>query len=411
MFRIPFSEFLTVILPSIANQSSFLCTGRPLRCLSSNKTRLFGRLDDRDLGRKQANFSLEQSAYFRTVDRSLSWQLRFDINIIHQTKANEKLRMRSSSSQRRSRSSRNIDDHLTTSTSSAIGNQTNNIEEPVFYTGPPRIQLSSSPRPTTRTTRPSSTSQQTTRSIPSYGSRVHSFQLEGYTAVTTGEAPFMRVGPRPNAASYADQLDPSDPQDLLSSMGIERMMNAATSASTAQFYNGSTTGHTLMLHQQAQQQRRANTGQGGPSPLRNKIVYELECCYCQTHICGRAMRAILLADTKVELYSTDIPPCRLRLLDDDRMTQGCNCRIRDTACGTCGNVLGYHVSQPCERCLEARNNGHFWMFYSDTVVPSERADPSGNGKPLYWGALGQASDLLDVGGVSKNTKPYECFCR
>lgn len=76
-----------------------------------------------------------------------------------------------------------------------------------------------------------------------------------------------------------------------------------------------------------------------------------------------------------------------------------------------GNVMGYHVSQPCEKCLEARNNGHFWMFYSDTVIPRERPDPTGNGKPLYWGSLTQAGDLLDVAGVSRNTKPYECFCR
>jgi hypothetical protein len=80
--------------------------------------------------------------------------------------------------------------------------------------------------------------------------------------------------------------------------------------------------------------RNANNSSVSNSPLRNKIVYNLHCAYCQTHICGRAMRAILLADTKVELYSTDIPPSRLRLLDDDRMTQGCNCRIRDTACQT-----------------------------------------------------------------------------
>lgn len=80
--------------------------------------------------------------------------------------------------------------------------------------------------------------------------------------------------------------------------------------------------------------RSTNNSAASNSPLRNKIVYNLHCAYCETHICGRAMRAILLADTKVELYSTDIPPSRLRLLDDDRMTQGCNCRIRDTACQT-----------------------------------------------------------------------------
>lgn len=74
--------------------------------------------------------------------------------------------------------------------------------------------------------------------------------------------------------------------------------------------------------------------------------------------------------------------------------------------------MGYHVSQPCEKCLEARNNGHFWMFYSETVTPSERKDPTAsNGKPLYWGSIGNAADLVDVGASKICAKPYECFCR
>ena len=66
--------------------------------------------------------------------------------------------------------------------------------------------------------------------------------------------------------------------------------------------------------------------------LRNKIVYKLNCTYCKIPVCDRAMRAILLADTKIELYSTDIPPKAVVTMDDDRMTSGCNCRIRDTVC-------------------------------------------------------------------------------
>lgn len=69
------------------------------------------------------------------------------------------------------------------------------------------------------------------------------------------------------------------------------------------------------------------------SPLRNKIVYQLRCQYCLQRVCTRAMKAILLADTKIELYSTDIPPAQLHMMEEDRMTQGCNCRIRDTVCG------------------------------------------------------------------------------
>ena len=66
--------------------------------------------------------------------------------------------------------------------------------------------------------------------------------------------------------------------------------------------------------------------------LRNKIVYKLNCAYCKIPVCDRAMRAILLADTKVELYSTDIPPKAVVTMDEDRMTSGCNCKIRDTVC-------------------------------------------------------------------------------
>jgi len=42
-----------------------------------------------------------------------------------------------------------------------------------------------------------------------------------------------------------------------------------------------------------------------------------------------------------------------------------------------GNVVGYHVTQPCPPCLEACNNGHYWMFYTDQVDSCERLDSTG----------------------------------
>jgi len=241
-------------------------------------------------------------------------------------------------------------------------------EEPIYYTGPPRINLSSPdalPQPR-RQTRPrlqqdqqQQQQQQQSQQEIQETRTVHTFQLDGFS----GAAPFMQVGGGDNN-HHQEQIDPL-------TMGldrIDRMMNAAMNAPVnghggQQFFVNP---NLLVVQQQQQQQQQTQqrrTNVSTASPLRNKIVYQLECCFCQTYICGRAMRAILLADTKIELYSTDVPPSRLRLLDDDRMTQGCNCRIRDTACACCGNVMGYHVSQPCERCLEARNNGHFWMFF------------------------------------------------
>lgn len=151
----------------------------------------------------------------------------------------------------------------------------------------------------------------------------------------------------------------------------------------------------------------ANAERQQYSPLRHKVVYLLHCTYCSRRVCNRAMKAILLADTKIELYSTDIPPAELALISEDRMTHGCHCRIRDTVCTGCGNVLGYHVSQPCERCLDAKNNGHFWMFYSETVQPSERSDPS-TGKALFWGSL---SPMREYEDQLLGAYRYETYCR
>ena len=39
--------------------------------------------------------------------------------------------------------------------------------------------------------------------------------------------------------------------------------------------------------------------------------------------------------------------------------------------------MGYHVTQPCELCLNSCNNGHFWMFLSDYVAANERLDSTG----------------------------------
>ncbi|KAF9918113.1 Protein fam72a, partial [Linnemannia zychae] len=101
--------------------------------------------------------------------------------------------------------------------------------------------------------------------------------------------------------------------------------------------------------------------------FRAKAVCRLTCKSCLTDVCMRGMKAILLADSRIELYSTDRPPKGVQLVYDDYRTRNCKCRIRDVACLGCGNTLGYHVTQPCESCLEACNNGHFWMFHSDGV--------------------------------------------
>ncbi|KAG2177695.1 hypothetical protein INT44_008209, partial [Umbelopsis vinacea] len=92
--------------------------------------------------------------------------------------------------------------------------------------------------------------------------------------------------------------------------------------------------------------------------FRHKTVCMLSCRFCSRHVCKRGMKAMLLADMTVELYSTDIPP-------------------------SSGNVIGYHITMPCQVCLHSCNNGHFWMFRTEGVVSADRLN--GIGKP-EWGA-------------------------
>lgn len=70
--------------------------------------------------------------------------------------------------------------------------------------------------------------------------------------------------------------------------------------------------HTSQPSHQQQQQQRHTLHQQPPRDFANaypmKPVYKLSCKHCCNVICARGMKAILLADTSIELYSTDTPP-------------------------------------------------------------------------------------------------------
>ncbi|CAO3570794.1 unnamed protein product [Mortierella alpina] len=116
----------------------------------------------------------------------------------------------------------------------------------------------------------------------------------------------------------------------------------------------------------------SSSGPGASGGTHSKTVCRMDCRYCSAVVCLRGMKAMLLADTTVELYSTDHPPGSVQLIDKDYTTSNCKCKIRDVACRVCGNVIGYHITQPCQQCLRAPNNGHFWMFHTEGVVGQER---------------------------------------
>ncbi|KAG0198287.1 Protein fam72a [Mortierella sp. GBA30] len=97
------------------------------------------------------------------------------------------------------------------------------------------------------------------------------------------------------------------------------------------------------------------------------------------------MKAVMLSDHSKELYSTDMPPSGLQLVNEDRQVRHCACRIRDSACLGCGQIAGYHVTQPCSDCLKDQNNGHFWMFYSSAVYHYKRHHIGGSAEGvMLW---------------------------
>lgn len=90
-----------------------------------------------------------------------------------------------------------------------------------------------------------------------------------------------------------------------------------------------------------------------------------------------------------------------------------------------GNAIGYHITQPCEKCLNAENNGHLWLFHPEYISSCPRWDPVFN-RPLRWGELPrpeQDFDTLSLGKVMQGgpngamvvggmvRREYDAICR
>nr|CAB3244520.1 protein FAM72A-like [Phallusia mammillata] len=140
--------------------------------------------------------------------------------------------------------------------------------------------------------------------------------------------------------------------------------------------------------------------------FHDKEVYEVKCKFCCRELTNRGMKAILLADTNVDLYSTDMPPkTAVELIGKYFTTKTCACKIKDFACLSCGNPVGYHVALPCAQCLESCNNGHFWIFHCHTTTVHKRLNSFDSGV-LTWG------DLSCVASTSNNLyDSNENLCR
>lgn len=135
--------------------------------------------------------------------------------------------------------------------------------------------------------------------------------------------------------------------------------------------------------------------------FQNKLVTFLCCKFCDHILCARGMKAVLLSDSDLELYSTDIPPTRaVDFIGNCYSTESCKCKIKDIACLKCGNAVGYHVVVPCKSCLLSCNNGHFWMFHSQVIYAVNRLDSSGVDF-LLWGNLPDIEDDEDEYNLSE----------
>ncbi|KAF7683223.1 Protein FAM72B [Astathelohania contejeani] len=115
---------------------------------------------------------------------------------------------------------------------------------------------------------------------------------------------------------------------------------------------------------------------------KRRFVYTIRCIDCKTTLCERGMRAMLLSNTNIHLYSTDTPMSTIQLAGHDYYTINCKCLIRDVGCSFCGNIIGYHITQPCEYCLKSKNNGHLWMFDTKAITTEKRYCQLGI--PMRW---------------------------
>ena len=132
-----------------------------------------------------------------------------------------------------------------------------------------------------------------------------------------------------------------------------------------------------------------------------KHVYLAYCQACNILISGRCMKADRLHDSETFISTDDIigaeyfPEDMARILNAERYHhhrhQGapvttftivgwetpspsspsgrgsCACKSRDIGCANCGNLLGYHIEQPCNSCLSSSNNGHFWILFQSSI--------------------------------------------
>ncbi|XP_073443432.1 protein FAM72A isoform X2 [Dendrobates tinctorius] len=146
------------------------------------------------------------------------------------------------------------------------------------------------------------------------------------------------------------------------------------------------------------------------SIFKEKQVCILHCRFCRQVLSTRGMKAELLAGSDQEMFSTDIPPTDcIDFVGCCYYFEACRCKLKNIACLTCGNEVGYLVVTPCRPCLLSSNNGHLWMFHSHYVLGINRMDGSGK-HVLLWKDLPD-TDEKQEGLLNLYENEHEVYLR
>mmetsp|Transcript_31213 Transcript_31213/g.76140 ORF Transcript_31213/g.76140 Transcript_31213/m.76140 type:complete len:193 (-) Transcript_31213:155-733(-) len=90
-------------------------------------------------------------------------------------------------------------------------------------------------------------------------------------------------------------------------------------------------------------------------------VWKLKCQHCSHVVNKRGMLVHLVADETTTLYSSG-EGGDIDAKGDEEKFATCDCKTQKTWCKNCSKEVGYRVTQPCNFCMSAQNNGHYWMY-------------------------------------------------
>ncbi|KAF8530459.1 hypothetical protein BU17DRAFT_79235 [Hysterangium stoloniferum] len=161
--------------------------------------------------------------------------------------------------------------------------------------------------------------------------------------------------------------------------------------------------HPIQHHSPSSQSQSWPTNViSGPPPILQE-VYILDCKSCDTFLTNRGMKAVLLLQPEVPLYSSDAlpincsanpgppeypPPLEAEVIHASTLScpsglpappaRTCECLTQTLSCHGCGSSVGYMVVIPCHRCCSSvsptnrHTNRHRFVFFNKEIKATTR---------------------------------------